>query len=218
MIRGSSGENSRIVACGILWDFPARGLCNEHGSLKRMVIETLLSVDEFLDLPDVAGVDHELIRGRVVEMCAPAIVHSETQAQTTIALGNVVNASFPHFRIGTHGGFIVAADSALAPDVFLVDRARSKTMEIYRGAFRGAPDLAVEIISPSESAADSHEKVELYLAAGTRTVWQVFPNTRHVLIYHSSGDVRRAGIGQTLDAPDVLPGVAIPVASIFPAL
>lgn len=88
----------------------------------------------------------------------------------------------------------------------------------YRGAIKGAPELAVEIISPSESAEDVDEKVELYLAAGSKTVWVVWPNTRHVLIHYANGEVRKAGLGGFLDAPEVLPGAKIPVDSIFPEL
>ncbi|MDX1980550.1 MAG: Uma2 family endonuclease [Bryobacteraceae bacterium] len=183
-----------------------------------MAVETLVSLDDFLELPDAPGITRELLHGRLIEMPAPALLHAAIQAGIAWILRSITERSFSHFIVATHSGFLLNDESVQAPDVFLLDRERQRTMETYRGALRGAPDLAVEIISPSESAADVDEKVELYLQAGARTVWLVWPNTQHVLIHHAGGEVRKAAIGGFLDAPEVLPGVRIPVDSIFPRI
>ena len=60
--------------------------------------------------------------------------------------------------------------------------------------------------------------MEAYLAAGSSTVWVVWPRNQHVLVHHRNGDVRKAHVSGFLEAPEVLPGASIPVASIFPIL
>ncbi|MFN7919241.1 MAG: Uma2 family endonuclease [Bryobacteraceae bacterium] len=75
----------------------------------------------------------------------------------------------------------------------------------------------MEVVSPSESAEDVDEKVDTYLAAGTKTVLVVWPKTRHVMVHHRDGMVVKAGPGQYVEAPEVLPGIRMAVDSLFPA-
>ena len=179
---------------------------------------TVLSIDEYFDLPETAGVQRELLNGRLVEVPAPTLLHAAIQVEIGFILRGIVGRSFPHLIVASHSEFLVDGDSGQAPDVFLLDRERRRQMSVYRGALRGAPDLAVEIISPSEAADDVDEKVELYLKAGSQTVWVVWPKTSHVLIHHAGGEVRKAELDSYLDAPSVLGDARIPVRDIFPNL
>ena len=80
-----------------------------------------------------------------------------------------------------------------------------------------APDLAVEVASPSQSTGDLAAKVALYLAGGTRLVWVIWPDRQQVDVWHP-GDTQRAatrGVGAPLDGEDVIPGFIHPVADIF---
>ncbi|MBA3946347.1 MAG: Uma2 family endonuclease [Herpetosiphonaceae bacterium] len=77
------------------------------------------------------------------------------------------------------------------------------------------PDLAVEVVSPSESAQDINEKVRDYLAAGTQLMWVVYPRTRQVIVYGPSNAGRIYTVGDTLEHADVLPGFRCPVAELF---
>jgi Uma2 family endonuclease len=81
--------------------------------------------------------------------------------------------------------------------------------------FTGAPELAVEVISPSESAADVQRKVELMLAAGAKAVWVVYPKTQSVTIHTPDGVARTLGAGGSLIAPFLLEGWSAPVAELF---
>ena len=78
-----------------------------------------------------------------------------------------------------------------------------------------APDLAVEVISPSNRVTDMHRKIRQLLAAGTALVWIVHPETRTVEVHTRSGAVTLEE-GDTLSGGDVLPGFEIPVSEIFP--
>ena len=78
-----------------------------------------------------------------------------------------------------------------------------------------APDLAVEVLSPSDRMADALAKVAMYLQAGTQLVWLVNPTTRKVMVFRSEMDLVTLGESDTLDGGDVLPGFSVPVAEIF---
>lgn len=78
-----------------------------------------------------------------------------------------------------------------------------------------APDLAAEILSPSNTASGVQEKVLEYLDAGTRLVWVIDPRTRVVNTYRSRTDVRLLGELDELDGGEVLPGFRLPVKDLF---
>jgi Uma2 family endonuclease len=78
-----------------------------------------------------------------------------------------------------------------------------------------APDLAVEVVSPSDRAAEVLTKVAEYLEAGTRLAWVVYPQTQKIVVYRPSADVQMLSVGDTLEGGDVVPGFACPVAEVF---
>ena len=78
-----------------------------------------------------------------------------------------------------------------------------------------APDLAVEVVSPSEKAGDVREKARDYLAAGTRLVWIVYPRTREVVVHTPDGLARAYGADATLEGFGILPGFSCDVADLF---
>lgn len=182
-----------------------------------MAAATTVSLEEYLSLPDRPGVRYELLNGRLVELSSPSPLHGGIVIAIGHILLEVVGKSFPHLFVASNSEFIMGDESGQSPDVYVVDRTRLRNMTRFRGASRGAPDLAVEIVSPSEYADDVDEKVALYLAAGTKTVWVVMPKRKHVLVYDDRG-VRNAELGDFVDAPAVMPGVQIPVARLFPEI
>jgi Uma2 family endonuclease len=79
-----------------------------------------------------------------------------------------------------------------------------------------APDLAVEVVSPTNTASEIQLKVDQYLAAGTRLVWVVYPDLRKVSVFQPGGASSPAAYTETLDGGDVLPGLKLAVADLFP--
>jgi Uma2 family endonuclease len=77
------------------------------------------------------------------------------------------------------------------------------------------PDLAVEVISPTNSATDVMKKIEDYFRTGTRLVWVIYPDQRKIYVYESPTIVRILQIGDDLDGGAVLPGFRMPLASLF---
>ena len=78
-----------------------------------------------------------------------------------------------------------------------------------------APDLAVEVVSPSDSANEIQEKVNEYLDVGVRLIWVVYPIQHTVTVYAADRAGRLLNEADTLDGGDVLPGFSLAVADIF---
>jgi Uma2 family endonuclease len=90
-------------------------------------------------------------------------------------------------------------------------------MEVFRGARRGAPDLAIEIVSPNDTADQVERKIDQYLAAGTAAVALLYRETRHVRVCRPSGEARRLGAEEWIELPELAPDLKIPVAAFFAA-
>jgi Uma2 family endonuclease len=104
------------------------------------------------------------------------------------------------------------------PDVSFIRKGGLPAGWDRRTPFPGAPDLAVEVISPSEYAHRLRAKITAYLAAGTAQVWAVYPTEQeiHTFALAPSGEqVRIYGPVDVLQAPDLLPGFALPVQACF---
>ena len=85
----------------------------------------------------------------------------------------------------------------------------------HPGFVEGAPDLAIEIASPSNSAAEIDAKVRDYLRSGSRLVWVVYPETRIVAVHEPAAPVRSLGADQELNGADVVPGLRIALPAVF---
>ena len=114
-------------------------------------------------------------------------------------------------------GFIIKRDpdTVRAPDVAFITAARADAARALRGYFPGAPDLAVEVISPSDAFSDVEEKVFEWLDAGTLAVVVVDPRRRRVTLNRSKGDIRVLGETETLDLSFVLPEFSVLVGDLF---
>ena len=118
---------------------------------------------------------------------------------------------------GAETGFHIGRDpdTVRAPDVAFV-RAERLAGGLPRGFFPGAPDLAVEVLSPEDRPGKVLAKTGDWLQAGCRMVWVVDPERRTVTVYRSASDVRVLGVGEEVSGDDVLPGFSLPVGEIFP--
>jgi len=83
------------------------------------------------------------------------------------------------------------------------------------GFFEGAPDLAVEIVSPGDTAAEVLEKVREYLDAGARLVWTTERRTRTITVYRPDGSAQLLGEGDILTGEDILPGFQVRVGDLL---
>lgn len=116
---------------------------------------------------------------------------------------------------GSSAGYRLLTGDVRVPDISFIRRERLPDGVSPKSYFEGAPDLAVEIISPSENRSDSAIKVVDYLEGGARQVWQVYPDTRRVVVFRSMDDVRTYAGDEELDGGDLLPGFRCPVSRFF---
>jgi Uma2 family endonuclease len=181
-----------------------------------------MTVEELEAWPD-DGWQYELVRGVLVRMPFSGFEASCIGARLLTRMGAFVEDHELGEVTGADGGFRPdlehPRDTELAPDVAFVraDRLPSRTSPEYAKALRLAPDLAVEVMSPSQSRRDLAAKARLFLSFGTRLVWVVLPKQRQVDIFRLGSDKAAAtlGIDDVLDGEDVVPGFSYPVAALF---
>jgi Uma2 family endonuclease len=173
-----------------------------------------MTVEEFERLPD-DGWRQELVRGSVVREPPAGFEHGRTAAGAGYVLREYVRAHGLGEVCAAETGFILSHDPAIvrAPDAAFVAKSRVPT-EPVRGFFPGAPDLAVEVLSPWNVTAAVAEKVADYLNAGTREVWVVDP-VAHTVAVHGRADVMLLGDAAELDGGDVLPGFRVQIRDLF---
>lgn len=156
----------------------------------------------------------ELARGAVVREPRPGARHGSVQARLAALLGTWARERGAVVTV--ESGYILSDDPATVrgPDVAVVLRQRPSERE-PGGWTRGAPDLAVEVISPSDVSAAMNEKTLEYLEAGARLVWVVDPGSRSVTVYRPDGSANVLREDGLLTGEDVLEGLEVPLAEIF---
>ena len=175
-----------------------------------------MTAEELFHLPD-DHMRHELVRGEHRTMTPAGFEHGAVIVKLGAPLHQYVAKHRLGLVLGAETGFIVTRnpDTVRAPDVAFVKQARIDAGGIPKAFYPGAPDLAVEVVSPDDSAREVAEKVQDWLAAGCGVVWVVNPAKRTV-VEHRPGDVvRTLTDADELKAPDLLPGFSCRVADIF---
>ncbi len=181
----------------------------------------LITADELLVMPhrDEHGNDCrlELIRGELKVMSPSKLLHGIICADVAAELSGFVKVRDLGVVVGAETGFIVERDpdTVLGADAAFISHERLSTIEDLDKFAPFAPDLAVEVMSPSNTKREMEEKVVLYFAAGARAVWVFNPKKKSVATYASPTDVRVLGEHDTLDGGDVLPGFKLELSKLF---
>lgn len=175
-----------------------------------------MSAEELLALPP-DGFRYELIRGQLRQMTPSGYGHGVIVGNLTTPLGEHVRAHRLGHVCGAETGFRIARtpDTVRAPDIAFIRRDRQGEEPLPEGFFEGPPDLAVEVLSPSDTAFDVDEKIAEWLRAGCAMAWVVNGRRRSVSVHRPGGLVSVLTETDTLDGGDVLPGFRLPVARIF---
>lgn len=179
----------------------------------------LMTAEELFALPD-DGRFWELDEGRLVEDMPSALSSSVVGSNVLVEVSTFVRARRLGIVTGEQGGMKLSSkpDTVRAPDMSFIRRNRLPGGRAPNTFFDGAPDLAVEVLSPSDSLPDIMRKVEQYLHAGTRLAWVIDPVKRTVAVCHRGAipDVLRGEA--VLDGEDVLPGFTLPLARLWEGL
>lgn len=161
---------------------------------------------------------YELVRGDLLMMSPASPVQGRYAARLTGALTRYLDEHDLGEAYTAEPGFVLQPepDSIVrAPDVAFVRKDRIPSAEDESGFWPIAPDLAVEVISPSESATAVQDKVQDYLQAGTEMIWLVYPTQKIVIEYQAGGQVRQFGIGDYLEGGAMLPGFRYALRQLF---
>ena len=176
----------------------------------------LLTADELLRL-NSGGVRGELIRGVFCETMPAGQEHGEIVVALSAALWNFVNPQRLGRLTASDSGVWVERDpdTVREPDIAFFPAAKAPLGTRVVGYSEVAPDLVVEIVSPSDSRREVHDKALMWLSHGVRLVWVVHPETRTVDVYRVDGDTATLSETDILDGLDVLPGFTCEVSAVF---
>jgi Uma2 family endonuclease len=175
------------------------------------------TAEELLELPTGEGVRYELIKGRLHVMPAGTFEHGRIAANVVHSLATHVHATGTGIVLTAEVGFSLARDpdTVRAPDVAYVSNARVEAVGPFTGFWPGgAPDLAVEVVSPSDGGPYVRAKALEWLEGGARAVLVLHPRSQSATVYRSADDVRSYSEG-ALDLSDAVPGWTVAVADFF---
>lgn len=159
----------------------------------------------------------ELVRGVFVPMSRPTIRHGFVTAKVVFILMRYLEQNPIGQVVCNDAGFVLEQqpDTLRGPDVGVILKERIPPEGLPDDWWEGAPDLAVEIVSRSQTAHDLAKKALEYLQAGTKMVWVIDPESRTVAVYTPPDHIRILGESETLDGGDVLPNFQIRVGELF---
>lgn len=174
---------------------------------------TKLTFEEFQKLPEREGAIYELDEGELLMEPSPALRHNLIRQRIAMKLIQFVESRNLGIVV-EEMDFRLSSDTVRNPDVAFITAEHLKKIDLDRSPVDGAPALAVEVISPSNSAQDTAKKIQQYLASGCRAVWIVYPSLRMVEIHSPSG-TRQIREPELLQAEDVLPGFSLSLTYIL---
>jgi Uma2 family endonuclease len=177
----------------------------------------LMTAEELIRLSTGMGKRYELVHGELKTMSPAGFKHGriamkigarlQTHASSR-GLGSVAAAE-TGYRLRNN------PDTVRAPDVSFVSKARLDKIGEVTAFFPGAPDLAVEVVSPDDTATEVKIKVSEYFEAGGKLVWIIYPDTREVVVFRSARESTVLSSQDTLDGGEVIPGFTCRVAELF---
>lgn len=174
---------------------------------------TPLTAEDLYDLPD-DGRRRELVRGELRTMPPAGFRHGLVCTHVIARLSAFVHEHSLGAVVSNDTGFILERDpdTLRGPDVAFV--AAERVPEDQAGFAELAPDLVVEVVSPSDRVQDVNQKAREYLDAGVRLVWVVDPRSRTATVHRPDGGTVLIG-DAALDGEDVLPGFRLPLPDLF---
>ena len=177
----------------------------------------LVTLAEFAALPKHPR--YELVQGKLVEQMSASAEHEEAAVLVSHYIVGHVLANRLGKVYGSNRGFVTGPDSPATsrlPDVSFVSNARLNRPELHGMLYDGAPDLAIEVVSPGNSAAEIARKVAEYLAAGSKAVWVINLARRMLTVHLPDAAPQTLTERDSIDGGDYLPGFTCAVADLLP--
>ncbi len=187
-----------------------------------MIVEKqFISAEDFWEVmqqPEYADRMVELVEGEIVDMPLPSPIHAVVLISLSTALNNYVKQNRLGRVLGGDAPFVLerspeGKDTLRGIDIAFVSTERLSG-RLPRKPLTIAPDLAVEVISPSNKAEDIEKKIQQLLKAGTELIWIVYPELQSVTVHSADGSITLTQ-ADMLSGGEILPDFAIPVREIF---
>jgi Uma2 family endonuclease len=176
-----------------------------------------MTAEELLHLPD-NGKRYELVNGELCEMSPAGGEHGIVGGRALRRVGTFLDH---HPDVGgevftAETGFRLSRDpdTVRAPDVAYVVQARLSQASVP-GYPELAPDLIVEVVSPSDRASAIQEKIDEWLRAGVQLAWVLYPTTRSAMVYRADGTTQLLHADDALSGETVLPGFSVRLSELF---
>jgi len=176
--------------------------------------KTLMTIEEFDALPDEPGVRYELIEGELYVLDSPMYYHQRICSEIVFKLAAWAD---------THGGaaniytdFMMANNTVLAPEVYYLTAEHLARIDPHKRN-EGAPDLCIEVWSPSNERQDEdlRRKAKTYLANGAKAVWLIYPESRIARIYKPGKPVEIRDEDEVIEDAELLPGFSLKLSEVL---
>ncbi|MCY7392584.1 MAG: Uma2 family endonuclease [Leptolyngbyaceae cyanobacterium CAN_BIN12] len=162
------------------------------------------------------GHRYELVNGELVDSGSAGMEHGGIGSFLGGLLAIYVRQHKLGFVCDSSTAFTLKTGNKRSPDVSFVSKERLKGLKRPpRGFFQGSPDLAVEILSPSNTVEEIHTKIVEYFENGTRLIWVIHPDEKYVLVYHAPEPDRLLRPQDSLEGGAIIPGFSMSVAELF---
>ncbi len=166
------------------------------------------------------GHRYEIVNGELIDMGNSGAKHGYVCSVLMILLGGYVHIEKLGAMFDSSTAFKMKSGNKRSPDVSFMAKERLQGLdELPDGFLEGAPDLAVEILSPSNTVEEIHNKLVEYFDNGSRLVWVINPKEKYVLVYRSSQEPDRLLKSiDSLDGEEIVPGFSLAIAELFQKL
>jgi Uma2 family endonuclease len=167
-------------------------------------------------MPD-DGKRYELVRGELKTMSPSGQRHGRIAQRFASRLSQFVEKRGLGVVYAAETGFRLSAnpDTVRAPDVAFVTRARVEEVGDIEGFWPGAPDLAVEVLSPGDTYTEVEEKALVWLNAGARAVIVIDPRRSTLTVYRSRSDITVLSEEDSFEGGDLIPGWILRIGELF---
>ena len=170
--------------------------------------------EEFMALPD--GDRYELVNGELIIVGNSGMEHGNLGAFLCGLLEIYARRNKLGSTFDSSTAFTMKTGNKRSPDVSFVAKDRLRGLKkLPKGFFQGAPDLAVEIISPSNTFDEIHTKIVEYFDSGSKLVWVIHPDEESVLVYHKPQPDKLLQRSDSLDGETIIPGFTVPFTELF---
>lgn len=186
-------------------------------SVETTTEQKIWTDEEFMALPEDGR--YELVDGEVIEIGNSGMEHGYLASILNFHLSRCILPKKLGVLCDSSTAFAMKTGNKRSPDIGFVAKARLQGLKrLPKGFFQGAPDLAVEVISPSNTFEEIHNKLVEYFDNGCRLAWVIHPDEQSVLVYRQPQPDRLLKLADSLDGEEVVPGFTLPVSELFAEL